>query len=125
MIRPSSSRRPSSPVTSVAARLLSELYPLIEALKRVTEPQLTSLHDVLAAAEPLLRLRHTFIDDENPKVAKDTFRQLRGYRVLLDLTGKLIDLYNPTELPDEDRRSILTLLKDIHSVLAESLKDHS
>ncbi|KAK2756534.1 hypothetical protein FQN54_005427 [Arachnomyces sp. PD_36] len=125
MIRPSSQRRPSSPVTSVAARLLAELYPVVEELKCVTEPQLTSLHQVLVAAEPLLRLRHTFIDDDNPKVAKDTFRQLRGYRVLLDLTGKLTELYDPVELPSEDRRSILTLLKDIHSVLAESLKDHS
>lgn len=124
MIRPSSQRRPSSPVTSIAARLLSELYPVIETLKGVTTPQLISLQHVLASKEPLLRLRHTFIDDDSPKVAKDTFRQLRGFQMLLDLTKRLTDLYDPVELSDEDRRSILTLLKDVHGVLAESLKDH-
>ncbi|KAK2811445.1 hypothetical protein FQN50_002068 [Emmonsiellopsis sp. PD_5] len=121
---PSRSRRPSSPPSLTSERLVSELRPVIESLISVCDKQPPSLHDALAATENLYRLRHTFIDDENRRGAKDTFRQLRGFQTLLAFLQLTADVYDPATLTKEERKSLLLLVKDIHGVLAESLKDH-
>jgi hypothetical protein len=104
--------------------LVTELQPVIEALEGVANQHTLSLRDTPIATESLLRLRHTFIDDDHPREAKDAFRQLRGFQIVLNLLRSLADLYNPTALQEGDRRSLLLLFKDVLGVLSESLKDH-
>ncbi|PGG98751.1 hypothetical protein AJ79_08771 [Helicocarpus griseus UAMH5409] len=118
------SRRPSSPPSPTSERLVSELRPITDSLATVCDKDSPSIQDALGTTEGLLRLRHTFIDDENPRGAKDIFRQLLGFPTLLRLLQLIGDIYDPTTLSKEDRKGLLLLVKDIHGVLAESLKDH-
>ncbi|KKZ59007.1 hypothetical protein EMCG_00872 [[Emmonsia] crescens] len=120
----SRSRRPSSPPSVASERLVAELRPVIQSLIDVCNQKFESVHDALSATESLFRLRHTFIDDENTRGAKDIFRQLLGFQTLLRLLRLVGDIYDPATLSKEDRKSLLLLTKDIHGVLAESLKDH-
>ncbi|EEH21741.2 hypothetical protein PABG_03957 [Paracoccidioides brasiliensis Pb03] len=121
---PSRSRRPSSPPSLTSQRLVNDLKPVIDSLIDICNKQHPSVHDALGATEGLLRLRHTFIDDENTRIAKDTFHQLSGFQTLLRFLRLIGDIYDPSTLLKEDRKSLLVLVKDIHGVLAESLKDH-
>lgn len=114
---------PSSPSGSTE-RLAEELAPTVEQLKILTAEKSLALRQALTATEPLLRLRHTFIDDEHPRTAKDAFRQLAGFQTLLELADKLAELYDPTKLSKEDRKSVIGIYKDALGALAEGLKDH-
>src|SRR5215471_5713920 len=120
----SRSRRASSASPPSLSRLAIELQPVIDALDGVCKQHQASAQEALGATECLLRLRHTFIDHERPREAKDAFRQLQGFQTLLNLLRRLTDLYDPTAMSKPDRKSLLTLLRDVHAVLAESLKDH-
>src|SRR5207247_467818 len=106
-----STRRPSSPPPPATVHLVTELQPVIEALEGVANQHTLSLRDTPIATESLLRLRHTFIDDDHPREAKDAFRQLRGFQIVLNLLRSLADLYNPTALQEGDRRSLLLLFR--------------
>lgn len=117
-------RRPSSPPLPPSERLISEIQPAIDGLVAICSSQHPSIQDVLGARESFLRLRHTFIDHDLPREAKDVFRHLSGFRVLLDAMRLVTNAYNATELPVADRKSLLVLLKDAQSVLGEALKDH-
>lgn len=114
---------PSSPSGSTE-RLAEELAPTVEQLKTLTAEKSLALPQALTATEPLLRLRHTFIDDEHPRAAKDAFRQLAGFQTLLELADQLSELYNTTELSNEDRKSVIGVYKDVLGALAEGLRDH-
>ncbi|EGC47156.1 conserved hypothetical protein [Histoplasma capsulatum var. duboisii H88] len=117
-------RRPSSPPLLASERLVAELRPVIASLTDVCNQKTDLVQNILSATENLLRLRHTFIDDDNARGAKDIFRQLLGFQTLLRLLRLIGDIYDPSTLSKEDRKSLLVLTKDIHGVLAESLKDH-
>lgn len=114
---------PSSPSGSTE-RLAEELAPTVDQLKTLTAEKPLALWQALAATEPLLRLRHTFIDDAHPRAAKDAFRQLAGFQALLELADQLAELYDTTTLSKEDRKSVMGIFKDVLGVLAEGLKDH-
>ncbi|PGH04916.1 hypothetical protein GX51_03212 [Blastomyces parvus] len=118
------SRRPSSPPSLASERLVTELRPVIASLTDVCNQESESVQNALRATENLFRLRHTFIDDENKRGAKDIFRQLLGFSTLFRLLRLIGDIYDPVTLSREERKSLLALVKDIHGVLAESLKDH-
>ncbi|OAX79358.1 hypothetical protein ACJ72_06324, partial [Emergomyces africanus] len=118
------SRRPSSPPSIASERLVAELRPVIESLTDVCNRKPESVHNTLAATESLFRLRHTLIDDQNTRGAKDIFRQLLGFPTLLRLLQLIGDIYDAATLSKEDRKSLLLLTKDILGVLGESLKDH-
>lgn len=113
---------PPSPSGSTE-RLAEELAPAIDQLKNLGAGAATTLPQVLSTTEPLLRLRHTFIDDAHPRTAKDAFRHLQGFQTLLSFADQLAELYHP-ELSKEERKGLLSIFKDVLGVLAEGLKDH-
>lgn len=114
---------PPSPSGSTE-RLAEELAPTLNQLKSLTAGNALTLSQTLTATEPLLRLRHTFIDDARPRTAKDAFRHLQGFQTLLDFADQLAELYDPDTLSKEDRKSLLGVYKDVLGVLAEGLKEH-
>ncbi|OJJ48396.1 hypothetical protein ASPZODRAFT_62592 [Penicilliopsis zonata CBS 506.65] len=114
----------SPPLSSSAERLAADLTPILRELKAICGHKGADLEDVLTATESLLRLRHTFIDNDHPRAAKDAFRHLLGFQTLLDLISKVSGIYDAEGLSRDERRSLLTLCKDALGVLAESLKEH-
>ncbi|WEW56011.1 beige protein-like 1 [Emydomyces testavorans] len=118
LLRP---RRQSSP--SSAERLTSKFRPTIDILAGCIRDSL-SIDIALEATESILFLRHAFIDDNQPREAKDAFRQLQGFQVLLDLLQRLEDLYEPKSLDVQQRKAILALVKEIIGIFGEALKDH-
>ncbi|KAL2013633.1 hypothetical protein VTN00DRAFT_1158 [Thermoascus crustaceus] len=117
--------RSSSPPSASTGRLTAELQPVINELNGICNQYPTILHHALTATESLLRLRHTFIDNDHPREAKDAFRLLHGFQTLLELARKLAELYDAITLSRQERKDLLTLFKDVLGVLAESLKEHS
>ncbi|KAJ5745343.1 hypothetical protein N7520_010525 [Penicillium odoratum] len=116
---------PLSPSPSGSTeRLAEELAPTLDQLKSLTTANPITFSQALTATEPLLRLRHTFIDDARPRTAKDTFRQLLGFQTLLSLTEQLAELYDANALSKDERKDLLAIQKDVLGVLAEALKDH-
>ncbi|EEP78922.1 hypothetical protein UREG_03768 [Uncinocarpus reesii 1704] len=118
LLRP---RRPSSPATT--ERLTSKLRPTIDTLASCIRESL-SLEDALETTESILFLRHAFIDDVQPREAKDAFRNLQGFQVLLELLERLEERYEPRSFDPQHRKAILALIKEIIGTLGESMKDH-
>lgn len=114
---------PSSPSGSTE-QLAEELAPTVDQLKTLGAGNVITLPHALTATEPLLRLRHTFIDNERPQSAKDAFRHLLGFQALLDLTHRLAELYDTESLSKDESKSLLGVYKDVLGVLAEGLRDH-
>ncbi|KKK27131.1 Beige/BEACH domain protein [Aspergillus rambellii] len=115
----------SSPTPSASTqRPTAEIIPVIEELTAICSGNAIDSHLAISATECLLRLRHTFIDCDRPREAKEAFRHLNGFQTLLDLLRKISEFYNPEILSREERRSLLTLYKDVLTVLAECLKEH-
>lgn len=114
---------PLPPPSSSIERLNLELAPVIEELRNICEQDPISPQLALTATESLLRLRHTFIDNDCPREAKDCFRHQNGFQLLLVLISKLAEIYD-AELPKDEKKSLLTLHKDALEVLAEGLKEH-
>ena len=114
---------PPSPSSSTE-RLAEELGPAVDQLKSLITGHVSTVSQAVAATEPLLRLRHTFIDAAQPRSAKDAFRHLGGFQTLLDLADQLAKLYDADALSKEDRKSLLAIYKDVLEVAAEALKDH-
>ncbi|XHG00027.1 hypothetical protein AWENTII_003499 [Aspergillus wentii] len=110
--------------SSSTERLAVELSPVIEELKGICGQSSITPHLALSATECLLRLRHTFIDNDHPREAKDAFRQLQGFQTLLDLIEKISVVYDTDALSKEEAKHLLTLCKDALGVLAETLKEH-
>ncbi|KAL1984031.1 hypothetical protein VTN96DRAFT_9628 [Rasamsonia emersonii] len=117
-------RSSTPPSSSTSERLVTELTPVLGALKEICVQHPIVLEHALAATESLLRLRHTLIDSDRPREAKDAFRNLDGFQTLLDLVRRLAELYDPRSLSKEERKSLLVLFKDVLAILAECLKDH-
>lgn len=114
---------PPSPSGSIE-QLAEELASTVDQLKTLGASNVITLPQALTATEPLLRLRHTFIDNERPQTAKDAFRHLLGFQTLLDLMHKLAELYDTESLPKDESKSLLGVYKDVLGVLAEGLRDH-
>lgn len=114
-------RRQSSPAS--VTRLTSKLQPTIDDLADCGRGSL-SLEDVADATESVLCLRHAFIDESQPREAKDAFRHLQGYQVLLGLLERLGDFYNPKTLDVTGANAVLSLVSEILGVIGESLKEN-
>lgn len=119
-MRSAFSRSSQSSSTASTERLTAKLQPAIEALSSCP----ASLEAAVDVAEKLLVLRHCFIDDEKPREVRDAFRQRRGFQVLVGFLQALEELYSPETLTAEDRKSLFSIVTDIHEVLAEALRDH-
>ncbi|KAE8151119.1 hypothetical protein BDV25DRAFT_100324 [Aspergillus avenaceus] len=115
------SRSPSSSTQRPAA---PELTPVIDELNTICSGDAITSQIALAATECLLRLRHTFIDNDHPVEAKETFRHLHGFQTLLGLLRKVSQCYDPHTSSNDDRKVLLSLYKDALAVLAEALKAH-
>lgn len=119
------SRRSSSPPPSLTPqRLVTELTPALDSLRAICDQQHVDLDAVLPSTEHILRLRHTLIDSDDPREAKDAFRILGGFQTLLDVVRQLAHLYVPKSQSKEHKKSLLLLFKDVLAVIAECLKGH-
>ncbi|PWY96407.1 beige/beach domain protein [Aspergillus sclerotioniger CBS 115572] len=112
-----------SPSSSIE-RPAVELTPVIEKLKIICSEHDIDFQLAATATECLLRLRHTFIDSDHPREAKEDFRHLHGFQTLLELLRKVSESYTPDRSSKEERKCLLTLFKDALAVLAEALKEH-
>ena len=115
---------PPSPSGSTE-RLAEELTPNLDRLKTIVSTGNITLANALTATEPLLCLRHTFIDTPRPRIAKDAFRQLQGFQTFLALADHLEGLYDAQALAQDERKGLLVVFKDVLGVLADALQDHS
>ncbi|KAJ6110487.1 hypothetical protein N7486_002722 [Penicillium sp. IBT 16267x] len=116
---------PLSPSPSGSTeRLAEELAPALDQLKSLTVGNPITFPQALTATEPLLRLRHTLIDDARPRTAKDAFRQMGGFQTLLSMAEQLAELYDINALSRDERKDLLAIYKDVLGVLAEALKNH-
>lgn len=113
----------SSP-PSPAQRSVADLIPVIEELKAICEGNAIDTQLALTATECLHRLRHTFIDSDYPRQAKESFRHLHGFQTVLKLLRNVSDSYDPRESSEDERKYLLSLHKDALAVLAEALKEH-
>ncbi|KAL1958650.1 hypothetical protein VTO42DRAFT_3993 [Malbranchea cinnamomea] len=107
--------------SSSMERLTTKLQPVIDVFSSYDS---SSFRSAIDAAEHLLFLRHTFIDDDQPRDAKDAFRQLRGFQTLVGFLSGVAELYDPAILGLEHRKSLFRVVTDVLGVLAEALKDH-
>ncbi|KAK6831972.1 hypothetical protein RU639_002670 [Aspergillus parasiticus] len=115
------SRSPSSATQRLAA---PELSPVLDKLKVICGEDIVTSQVASTATECLLRLRHTFIDNEHPIEAKETFRHLHGFQTLLDLLRKVSQCYGSHGSSKDERKDLLSVYKDALAALAESLRDH-
>lgn len=115
------SRSPSSATQRPAA---PELSPALDKLKVICGEDIVTSQVASTATECLLRLRHTFIDNEHPIEAKEAFRHLHGFQTLLDLLRKVSQCYDSHGSSKDERKDLLSVYKDALAVLAESLRDH-
>ncbi|KAL5338553.1 hypothetical protein BJX70DRAFT_398500 [Aspergillus crustosus] len=110
--------------SSPTQRSSAELVPAIDELNTICNDYAVHSDLAVAATDCLLRLRHSLIDNPQPRDAKEAFRQLNGFQTLLNLLTKLSEIYTPGVQTDEERRTILTVYKEGLAVLAECLRDH-
>ncbi|KAM5487377.1 Beige protein-like 1 [Microsporum audouinii] len=104
-------------------RLIPKLLPAIDKLASCCHSSPKSIEGASGATEHLLFIRHTLIDDHQPKEVKSLFRQLRGFESVLGFLECLADLYKPETIGDADRKLLLSIVKDSLGIIAESLKD--
>ena len=112
-----------SPSSSIERLAAAELVPAIEELRGICDKDPVTPQLLLTATESLLRLRHAFIDNDNPREIRDSFRHQHGFQLLLDFVEKVAGIHD-TKLSKDERKGLLTLHKDALGVLAESLKAH-
>uniref|UniRef100_A0A093UU26 Beige protein like 1 n=1 Tax=Talaromyces marneffei PM1 TaxID=1077442 RepID=A0A093UU26_TALMA len=115
---------PASLSTSLE-QVVADLTPILRSIEVVIHRRPFDIDCVVKSTESTLTLRHSLIDAAKPREAKDAFRKLGGFQTLLGLVRQLAELYNPKKLPNDDRKTLLTLLKDVLAVLSECLRDHT
>ncbi|KAK2875577.1 hypothetical protein FQN49_001601 [Arthroderma sp. PD_2] len=104
-------------------RITPKLLPAIDGLASCCHSPPRSIEEVSGATEHLLLIRHTLIDDHQPREVKSLFRQLRGFENVLSFLDYLAELYKPDTIEDADRKLLLSTVKDALGIIAESLKD--
>ncbi|OKL63698.1 hypothetical protein UA08_00718 [Talaromyces atroroseus] len=122
---PGPAEPPSASLSTSLDNVVAELTPILHSIQEISDHQPFSIDHVLRSTENILTLRHTLIDTARPREAKDVFRNLGGFQTLLGLVRRLAELYNPKALSKDERKILLSLLKDLLAVLSECLRDHS
>jgi beige protein homolog 1 len=122
---PAEPRSSSATLSTTIEHVVAELAPILQSIQEISDIQPFDIDHVLRATENTLTLRHSLIDTAQPREAKDVFRNLGGFQKLLGLIRRLAELYHPKSLSKDDRKILLSLLKDLLAVLSECLRDHS
>ncbi|KAI9731699.1 MAG: hypothetical protein M1834_004488 [Cirrosporium novae-zelandiae] len=104
----------------------TELQLLLEALdSSFTSPDpLYFSERASSSTEYLSRIRHALIDVFDASLAKDVFRHLGGFQVILNVIRYLSSSYDLSKLSELDRRGFFVLLRAAFTVLSESLREH-
>lgn len=124
---PAAAEQRSSPAphSTTPQRAVAALAPILQSTQEISDHQPFDIDCVLRSTENTLTLRHSLIDTAKPRETKDSFRNLGGFQTLLGLVRHLAELYNPKTLSKDDRKILLSLLKDLFAVLSECLRDHT
>lgn len=119
--RQRSSTVASSPPESTKAT--AELQLLLDNLSATlrTKSQYPDISKVIKQAQGV---RQHMITASQPAQAKDDFRHLHGFQILIDTLRAFSGFYHPTQRSKEDKQLLFDLLEGIFEVLAQSFRGH-
>ncbi|KAF5014029.1 hypothetical protein F66182_15126 [Fusarium sp. NRRL 66182] len=122
---PAEQRSSPASLSTSLEQVVADLTPILRSIQEIIDRRPFDIDCVASSTESTLTLRHSVIDNVKPREAKDAFRNLGGFQILLSLIRQLAELYNPRKLSGKDRKNLLTLWKDVLAVLSECLRDHT
>lgn len=105
-------------------QITAELRALAEELTNASERPSPSSEPLQAQGNSLRRIRQLLIDSPEPTHAKDAFRHVQGFTVLLATIRSVSGFYNPAKLSLEDRQESFEVIKATLDVLSEALNEH-
>ena len=97
---------------------------LVQAVRDVDGTSFEVLHESLLESACLARLRHSFIDQQDPQETKDAFRRAHGFQAILGLLRTLTPLYHGVKASALERKHFFAVLSDSLSVLGTALENH-
>src|SRR5882757_2847834 len=98
----------------------AELRALTDHLTNASDRQTPSADNLQAQSNALRRIRQLLIDSPDPTQAKDAFRHVQGFTVLLATIRSVSGFYNPSKLSADDRSDFFEVLKATLDVLSEA-----
>ncbi len=125
MITFSGKRHRSVSATSTGGPKDEELRSLVNALSDTEDDSFQDLQLSLEDTGILQRLRHTLIDQDDPREVKNAFRRVQGFQALLSFLRTYCGIYKSAELTGSERKEFFSSLKEALTVLGTSLQDHA
>lgn len=118
-----SSTTTSSPPESTKAT--AELQLLLDNLSSTIQtPSNSGYPDLAKLIERARSIRQHLIASAEPARARDDFRHLHGFHILIDTLRAFSGFYHPTKRSQEDKAQLFELLDIILGVLAQAFRDH-
>jgi beige protein homolog 1 len=125
MITSNGKRHRSVSATSTAGPEDEELRNLVNALNDVDDDSFHAFQTSLEDTGSLQRLRHTLVDQKNPREAQSAFRRVRGFQALLGFLSTYCTFYGTTNLSEGERREFFSSLKEALNILGTSVQEHA
>ena len=125
MINFKGKRHRSVSTTSTAGPLDEDLRSLVNALNDTDDESFSSFQESLEESGCLLRLRHTLVDQESPREAKDAFRRMKGFQALLNFLRVHCFFFKDCDLSEPETKQFFSILKEAMTVLSTALQDHA
>ena len=97
---------------------------LVSTLKDTSGQNFSALQKALHDSLILQRLRHILIDYTSQKEAKEAFRRVGGFQVLLNFLQTLSDSYDHARQSRHEVRGFFCVLRDALAVLGAGLQGH-
>jgi hypothetical protein len=124
MVTSSGKRYRSVSATSTAGPEDEGLRTLVNALSDVDDDSFPAFQASLEESGSLQRLRHTLVDQTNPREAQSAFRRVRGFQALLSFLSTYCKFYGITSLSEGEQKDFFSSLEEALNILGTSLKEH-
>ncbi|KAF2492671.1 beach-domain-containing protein [Lophium mytilinum] len=105
-------------------QLLSELHALIDDLTKAGDLVEPSAPTLQTQSTALRHIRQLLIDSSEKTQARDAFRHVKGFSVLISTIRSLSGYYDPSKRSPEERAELLEVIKAALDVLSEALSEH-
>lgn len=125
MITFNGKRHRSVSATSTTGPKDEELRSLVNTLRDAEDDSFQDFQLALDDSGSLQRLRHTLVDQDDPREAKNAFRRVRGFQALLGFLRIYCDIYQKAGLTVVETKEFFSSLKEALIVLGTSLQDHA
>lgn len=123
-----SRRQRSSTVASgppESTKATAELQLLLDGLSATLRTLSgTQYPDISKVTEQAQSVRQHLIASPQPLHAKDDFRHLHGFQILIDTLRTFSGFYHPTKRSIKDKEQLFKLLEIILGVLAQTFREH-